>query len=136
MKYISGNAEVNKIIDGGGKNDDELLNIANNNKPCLIISYSSSSSTEPNILTLVLNNSTTPNPVVYKAISSIPAPMSLRSVRDIVPEAQSAVRGIIPEAQNAEDQELSILSALSAEFRRTNDRVNELENKLRKFGIE
>ena len=125
MKYISGNAEVNKIIDGGGKNDDELLNIANNNKPCLIISYSSSSSTEPNILTLVLNNSTTPNPVVYKAISSIPAPMSLRSVRDI-----------IPEAQNAEDQELSILSALSAEFRRTNDRVNELENKLRKFGIE
>ena len=140
MKYISGNAEVNKIIDGGGKNDDELLNIANNNKPCLIISYSSSSSTEPNILTLVLNNSTTPNPVVYKAISSIPAPLSLRSVRDIVPEAQNAVRGIIPEAQNAvrstEDQELSILSALSAEFRRTNDRVNELENKLRKFGIE
>lgn len=108
MKYITGNAEVTKIIDGGGKNDDELLNIANNNKPCLIISYSPSSSTDPDILTLVLNNSTTPSPVVYKAISSVPAPMSLRSVR------------------SSESQELKAL----------NDRVDELENKLRKFGID
>lgn len=108
IKYITGNAEVTKIIDGGGKNDDELLNIANNNKPCLIISYSPSSSTDPDILTLVLNNSTTPSPVVYKAISSVPAPMSLRSVR------------------SSESQELKAL----------NDRVDELENKLRKFGID
>lgn len=98
MKYISGNAEVTKIINGEGKNDTELLNIANNNKPCLIISYSPPS-TDPNILTLVLNNSTTSNPVFYRAISSVPEPMS-------------------------------------AESRRLNDRVNELENKLRKFGIE
>lgn len=108
MKYITGNAEVTKIIDGGGKNDDELLNIANNNKPCLIISYSPSSSTDPDILTLVLNNSSTPSPVVYKAISSVPEPMSLRSVR------------------SSESQELKAL----------NDRVDELENKLRKFGID
>lgn len=114
MKYISGNAEVTKIIDGGGKNDDELLNIANNNKPCLIISYSPSSSAEPNILTLVLNNSTTPSPVVYKAISSVPEPMSLRSVRHPVPQ---------------ESEPLASLVAL-------NDRVDELEYKLRKFGIE
>lgn len=64
--------------------------------------------TYPSSLTLVLNNSTTPDPVFYKAISSIPEPMSLRSVR------------------SAEDQELKTL----------NDRVDELEYKLRKFGIE
>ena len=119
MKYISGNAEVTKIIDGNGKNDTELLNIANNNKPCLIISYSpSSSTTDPNFLTLVLNNSTTPDPVVYKAISSIPTTlMSLRSVRS------TENQGLKPQS---DDQELKAL----------NDRVNELEYKLRKFGIE
>lgn len=110
MKYISGNAEVTKIINGEGKNDDELINIANNNKPCLIISYSPSSSAEPNILTLVLNNSTTPDPVFYRAISSVPEPMSLRSVRDGTPEPER--------------------------LRALNDRVDELEYKLRKFGIE
>lgn len=111
MKYISGNAEVTKIIDGEGKNDTELLDIANNNKPCLILSYSSSSSTDPTILTLVLNNSTTPNPVFYRAISSIPAPMSLRNVR-----------------RDSYTDEAAPLKAL-------NDRVDELEYKLRKFGI-
>lgn len=110
MKYISGNTEVTKIIDGNGKNDTELLDIANNNKPCLIISYSPSSSAEPNILTLVLNNSTTPSPVVYKAISSVPEPMSLR---------RSAPQESEPER-----------------LRELNDRVDELENKLRKFGID
>lgn len=40
MKYMSGNGEVIKIIDGKGKNDTDLLNDANNNKPCLIISNS------------------------------------------------------------------------------------------------
>lgn len=121
MKYISGNAEVTKIIDGEGKNDDELINIANNNKPCLIISYSPSSSTDPNILTLVLNNSTTPDPVVYKAISSVPAPMSLR--RSVCSEG---AQGLCPVPQESEPERL----------RELNDRVNELEYKLRKFGIE
>ena len=121
MKYISGNTEVTKIIDGNGKNDTELLNIANNNKPCLIISYSPSSSTDPNILTLVLNNSTTSNPVVYKAISSVPEPMSLR---------RSAPQESEPSA--------SLMARLSEpeRLRELNDRVNELEYKLRKFGIE
>lgn len=40
MKYVSENAEVVKIIDGGGKNDNDLLDIANNNKPCLILNNS------------------------------------------------------------------------------------------------
>lgn len=111
MKYISGNAEVTKIIDGNGKNDDELLNIANNNKPCLIINYSPSSSAEANMLTLVLNNSTTPSPVVYKAISSVPEPLSLR--RSVPQESEP-----------------------SASLMALNDRVDELENKLRKFGID
>ena len=121
MKYISGNTEVTKIIDGNGKNDTELLDIANNNKPCLIISYSPSSSTDPNILTLVLNNSTTSNPVVYKAISSVPEPMSLR---------RSAPQESEPSA--------SLMARLSEpeRLRELNDRVNELEYKLRKFGIE
>lgn len=114
MKYISGNAEVTKIIDGNGKNDTELLDIANNNKPCLIISYSPSSSTDPNILTLVLNNSTTSNPVFYRAISSIPEPMSLR-------RSVSVNESYTDEA---------------APLKRLNDRVNVLEYKLRKFGIE
>lgn len=113
MKYISGNAEVTKIIDGKGKTDAELLDIANNNKPCLIISYSPSSSTDPNILTLVLNNSTTPNPVFYRAISSIPEPMSLR---------RSAPQESEPSA--------------SLKLKALNDKVDELEYKLRKFGIE
>lgn len=120
MKYISGNTEVTKIIDGGGKNDDELLNIANNNKPCLIISYSPSSSAEPNILTLVLNNSTTPSPVVYKAISSVPEPMSLR---------RSA-----PQESEPERLDPWVLRH-SVPLRALNDRVDELEYKLRKFGI-
>lgn len=109
MKYISGNAEVTKIIDGEGKNDDELLNIANNNKPCLIISNFPPTADVSGVI-LVLNNSTTPNPVFYRAISSAVTPMSLRSA----------------DRASAQDQELKTL----------NDRVNELEYKLRKFGIE
>ena len=126
MKYISGNTEVTKIIDGNGKNDTELLDIANNNKPCLIISYSPSSSTDPNILTLVLNNSTTPNPVFYRAISSIPEPMSLRNVR-------------YEGAQNSYTDEAAPLQArdmVPERLRELKDRVNVLENKLRKFGID
>lgn len=111
MKYISGNAEVTKIIDGNGKNDTELIDIANNNKPCLIINYSPSSSAEANMLTLVLNNSTTSSPVVYKAISSVPEPLSLR--RSVPQESEP-----------------------SASLMALNDRVDELENKLRKFGID
>lgn len=136
MKYISGNTEVTKIIDGNGKNDAELLDIANNNKPCLIISYSPSLSTDPNILTLVLNNSTTPNPVFYRAISSIPEPMSLRNVHSEGAQNSYTDEAAPLKAWDMVPERLRELKALSAEFRRTNDRVNELEYKLRKFGIE
>ena len=118
MKYISGNAEVVKIIDGNGKNDTELLDIANNNKPCLIIN-NSPSSTDPNILTLVLNNSTTPNPVFYRAISSIPEPINQRF---------SPLGGMSVRRDSYTDE--------AAPLKRLNDRVNELEYKLRKFGID
>ena len=121
MKYISGNAEVTKIIDGEGKNDTELLDIANNNKPCLIISYSPSSSTDPNILTLVLNNSTTSNPVFYRAISSIPEPMSLRNVRSEAIDETAELETRLSEPER---------------LRELKDRVNALEYKLRKFGID
>lgn len=103
MKYISENVEVIKIIDGNGKNDTDLLDIANNNKPCLIIS-NSPSTTSPSSVTMVLNNSTTPTPVFYRATSSVNIPITNRSL----PSSLKAV----------------------------NDRVDELENKLRKFGIE
>lgn len=115
MKYISGNAEVTKIIDGEGKNDDELLDIANKNKPCLIISYSPSLSTDPNILTLVLNNSTTPSPVVYKAISSV---------------RSEGAQGLCPVSVNES------YTDEPERLRELKDRVNALEYKLRKFGIE
>lgn len=103
MKYISENVEVIKIIDGNGKNDTDLLDIANNNKPCLIIS-NSPSTTSPSSVTMVLNNSTTPTPVFYRATSAVNIPITNRSL----PSSLKAV----------------------------NDRVDELENKLRKFGIE
>ena len=63
--------------------------------------------TYPSNVTIVLNNSSTPNPVFYRATSSVDIPVANRSI----PYSFS-------------------------EFRRTNDRVDELENKLRKFGIE
>ena len=132
MKYISGNAEVTKIIDGEGKTDAELLDIANNNKPCLIISNFPPTADVSGVI-LVLNNSTTSNPVFYKVISSAVTPMSLRSVRDIVPEAQSAVRR---DSYTDEAAPLKRIKALGAESQRLNDRVDELEYKLRKFGIE
>ena len=63
--------------------------------------------TYPSNVTIVLNNSSTSNPVFYRATSSVDIPVTNRSV----PYSFS-------------------------EFRRTNDRVDELENKLRKFGID
>ena len=63
--------------------------------------------TYPSNVTIVLNNSSTSNPVFYRATSSVDIPVTNRSI----PYSFS-------------------------EFRRTNDRVDELENKLRKFGID
>lgn len=110
MKYMSENIEVVKIIDGKGKNDNDLLDVANNNKPCLIISNS------PGSVTLVLNNSTTQTPVFYRVTSSGCSalgtsgnPTSIASFND---------------------------STVNSSIQALNDRINELEYKLRKFGIE
>lgn len=74
-------------------------------------------------VTLVLNNSSTPKPVFYRATSSVDIPVTSRSI-------PSAYRSI------PMDYELKAVKALSAESQRLTDRVDELENKLRKFGIE
>ena len=68
----------------------------------------------PSTVTMVLNNSTTPEPVFYKATSSI----------------KSIINRSLPYSFTDEDTtEDEPLKAL-------NYRVDELENKLRKFGIE
>lgn len=74
-------------------------------------------------VTLVLNNSSTSKPVFYRATSSVDIPVTSRSI-------PSAYRSM------PMDYELKAVKALSAESQRLTDRVDELENKLRKFGIE
>ena len=64
-------------------------------------------------VTLVLNNSSTSKPVFYRATSSVDIPVTNRSV---------------PYSFND--------AALATSLKVVNDRVDELENKLRKFGIE
>ena len=98
--------------------------------------------TYPSTVTMVLNNSTTSEPVFYKATSSIKA-ITNRSVRHFVPEDNPTGLSVpysfneaTTEDEPKDHDSLKALKALDAEFRRTNDRVNELENKLRKFGIE
>ena len=97
-------------------------------------------SSYPSSVTMVLNNSTTSDPVFYKATSSVDIPITNRSIPSSFNETASGPCALgasgYSEARSAESQELKTLNALSAEFRRTNDRVDELENKLRKFGIE
>lgn len=111
----------------------------------------------PSSVTMVLNNSTTPEPVVYKA-TSIKPNITTRDIGHFVP----GTKGPVPELRKAQnsvflleqrtrslpmpltesytEEEKALgansLKVLSAEFRRTNDRLDELENKLRKFGIE
>ena len=63
--------------------------------------------TYPSNVTIVLNNSSTPNPVFYRATSSVDIPVTNRSI-----------------------------SFSDASLKAVNDRVDELENKLRKFGID
>ena len=72
--------------------------------------------TYPSNVTIVLNNSSTPNPVFYRATSSVDIPVTNRSVRSF------GAQGPCPVS--------------FSESQRLNDRVDELENKLRKFGIE
>lgn len=69
--------------------------------------------TYPSNVTLVLNNSSTSKPVFYRATSSVDIPVTNRSV---------------PESFNS--------SYVNYSLKAVNDRVDELENKLRKFGIE
>lgn len=65
--------------------------------------------TYPSNVTIVLNNSTTSNPVFYRATSSVDIPVSNRSIPYTFSDAS---------------------------LKAVNDRVDELENKLRKFGID
>lgn len=69
--------------------------------------------TYPSNVTLVLNNSSTSKPVFYRATSSVDIPVINRSV---------------PEPFNETHMNFSLKAV--------NDRVDVLENKLRKFGIE
>lgn len=77
--------------------------------------------TYPSNVTMVLNNSSTSKPVFYRATSSVDIPVTTRSMPYDNPVG-------FPAALAA--------SFNDAEIQRINDRVDELENKLRKFGIE
>ena len=79
--------------------------------------------TYPSNVTIVLNNSSTPNPVFYRATSSVDIPVTNRSIPYSFSDADVATS-------------LKAVKALGAESQRLNDRVDELENKLRKFGID
>lgn len=74
--------------------------------------------TYPSSVTMVLNNSTTPDPVFYRATSSVDIPITTRA------------------ASISSDDSPEAVKALGAESQRLNYRIDELENKLRKFGIE
>ena len=78
--------------------------------------------TYPSTVTMVLNNSTTPEPVFYKATSSIKVPITNRSLPMSFTDEVARVEG----SSYTEDEPLKTLK----------NRVDELENKLRKFGIE
>lgn len=81
-------------------------------------------------VTMVLNNSTTPLPVFYR----MALPVNTRSLT-------SSLTRSLPDETSQEPYGFNEplarrLKAQSAESRRLNDRIDELENKLRKFGIE
>lgn len=120
VKYISKNVEVNKLIDGEGKNDIDLRIMAVNNEPCLIISNTPQTDTDPSSITFVLYNSTTPTPVFYKA-TALGASGNLE-------------RGYPTANTNTEGS--STKEPLGFNESRLNYRLDEIENKLRKFGIE
>lgn len=83
--------------------------------------------TYPSNVTIVLNNSSTSKPVFYRATSSVDIPG--RSV----PWTESVTNRSAPYSFNSAESQRTLSTALCA---RLNDRVDELENKLRKFGIE
>ena len=75
---------------------------------------------------MVLNNSTTSEPVFYKATSSIKT-ITNRSL-PYEPLAPAALAASFNDTTTEEEQ--------SGSLKALNDRVDVLENKLRKFGIE
>lgn len=80
--------------------------------------------TYPSNVTIVLNNSSTSKPVFYRATSSVDIPETNRRELSAYRSVRSfGAQGLCPVPMNYE------LKAVS-------DRVDELENKLRKFGIE
>lgn len=89
-------------------------------------------------VTMVLNNSSTSKPVFYRATSSVDIPVTTRSVRSF------GAQGLCPmpftdaslKARLSEPERWREVKPQSDEIRRINDRVDELENKLRKFGID
>lgn len=78
--------------------------------------------TYPSTVTMVLNNSTTSEPVFYKATSSIKSNINRSLPSTFKAESQ------MPNESFTEDE--------TAKLNALNDRVDVLENKLRKFGIE
>lgn len=76
--------------------------------------------TYPSNVTIVLNNSTTSKPVFYRATSSVDIPVTT---------ARSFRNRSVPYS-------FSETSPSAVSLKAVNDRVDELENKLRKFGID
>lgn len=81
--------------------------------------------TYPSNVTIVLNNSSTSKPVFYRATSSVDIPVTNRALpNDSLEAGRSALRSLGPFGPFAPWTES------------VNYRINEIENKLRKFGID
>lgn len=101
-------------------------------------------SSYPSSVTMVLNNSTTSDPVFYRAASSVDIPIRTRSIPSSfnettteLSESNDGTPSGYPEARSLLRRSSGTMSrAESQGLKALNDRVDVLENKLRKFGIE
>lgn len=83
--------------------------------------------TYPSNVTIVLNNSSTSKPVFYRATSSVDIPVTT---------ARSASGNPVSFRNRSVPYSFSETSPSAVSLKAVNDRVDELENKLRKFGID